>query len=280
MRPPGGGADPGAGHLRHLVQLRPVAVLHPGLARRHGGLPPVLPRHGHGDGLRHHLLLGRQDDDARSPHDRCAAVRDRLPVGPHPRPVRREDVEDEGQHGRPARDDRRARRRRPPVRARPRDDARPGPAVRRRPRSRTPATSPTSCGTPRATSSGHGRRRSPRTPSGGCPTPRTSAPPTTGSCPASRRRPPPWTRRWPTSPSARSPGCCTTRSGTSTATGAWSWPRSASRTSRCRPPIARRPGGRWSRRSTRTCACSIRSCRSSPRRCGTRSRTARRIRAC
>ena len=34
--------------------------------------------------------------------------------------------------------------------------------------------------------------------------------------------------------------------------------------------FARRPGGRSSRRSTRTCACSTRSCRSSPKRCGRR----------
>ena len=80
VRPPRGGAHPGARHLRHLVQLRAVAVLDPRLAGRHRRLPPLLPRHGDGDGLRHHLLLGRPDDDAGHPPDRRAAVRDGLPV--------------------------------------------------------------------------------------------------------------------------------------------------------------------------------------------------------
>ena len=35
LRAPAGGAAPGPGHLRHLVQLGPVAVLDPGLAGRH-----------------------------------------------------------------------------------------------------------------------------------------------------------------------------------------------------------------------------------------------------
>ena len=52
---------------------------------------PVLPGHGHGDRLRHHLLLGRPDDDAGHPAHREGAVHDGLPVRPHPRPVRRED---------------------------------------------------------------------------------------------------------------------------------------------------------------------------------------------
>ena len=65
--------------------------------------------------------------------------------------------------------------------------------------------------------------------------------------------------RWPTSTSARSRASCTRRSGASTATGAWSSPRSASRTRIGPRPSARRPGGRSSRPSTRTCGCCTRS---------------------
>ena len=68
----------------------------------------------------------------------------------------------------------------------------------------------------------------------------------------------PSTRRWPATPSARSRGSCTTRSGASSATGAWSSPRCAWPTSRCRRRSARRPGGRSSTRSMPTCGCCIR----------------------
>ena len=94
------------------------------------------------------MMLGIQ-------HDRRAAVRDRLPVGPHPRPVRPEDVEDEGQHGRPAR--RRSTSSAPTPsgsRSIHGDDPRAATSGSARPRSRTPATSPTSCGTRRASCSG------------------------------------------------------------------------------------------------------------------------------
>ena len=67
LRPPRGRADPGPRHLRHLVLVRPVAVLHARLAGRDRRPAPLLPGLGHGDGLRHHLLLGRPDDDARHP---------------------------------------------------------------------------------------------------------------------------------------------------------------------------------------------------------------------
>ena len=103
LRPAGGRAHAGPGHLRHLVQLRPVAVLDPRLARRHARLPAVLPDVGDGDRLRHHLLLGRPDDDAGPPPHRPRALPHRLPLGPHPRPRGPEDVEDEGQRRRPAR---------------------------------------------------------------------------------------------------------------------------------------------------------------------------------
>ena len=45
-------------------------------------LPPVLPGDGHGDRLRHHLLLGRPDDDAGPAPDRPGAVPHGLPVRP------------------------------------------------------------------------------------------------------------------------------------------------------------------------------------------------------
>ena len=56
-------AAPGRGRARHLVQLGPVAVRDPRLARRDarscGLLPDRLPDHG----ARHHLPLGRPDGD-------------------------------------------------------------------------------------------------------------------------------------------------------------------------------------------------------------------------
>ena len=48
----------------------------------------------------------------------------------------------------------------------------------------------------------------------------------------------------------------------------------------CPPPSARRRGGLWSTSSTRTCACSTRSCRSSPRRSGRGCRTPPATRRC
>ena len=134
VRPPGRRAPAGPGHLRHLVQLRAVAVLDPRLAGRHAGPRHLLPDLGHGDRLRHHLLLGRPDDDARARADRRGAVPHGLPVGPHPRPGRPEDVEDEGQRRRPARRHRRVRGRRAALRRHPRRDARQRPAVRDAPR--------------------------------------------------------------------------------------------------------------------------------------------------
>ena len=64
LRAAGVRAAAGPGHLRHLVQLGPLAVLDARLAGRHGGPGSLLPDIGHGDRLRHHLLLGRPDDDA------------------------------------------------------------------------------------------------------------------------------------------------------------------------------------------------------------------------
>ena len=79
-----------------------------------------------------------------------------------------------------------------------------------------------------------------------------------GCCRARRPRSRRWTPRWRTTRSARPRGSCTTRSGASSATGASSSPRCAWRTRRCPQRIARRRGGRWSSRWTRTCGCSTR----------------------
>ena len=193
VRTPCRGADPGSGHLRHLVQLRALAVVDPRLARRHTRSRDLLPDIGHGDGLRHHLLLGRPDDDARPRADREGTVPHGLSVRPHPRPVRPEDVEDEGQRRRSAR---RHRRRRAPMHF-----ASPSSTVRRRattngsarPSSSTPGTSRTSSGTRRATSSVPARRRSRTTPNDASRTSGTSVPPSAGCCPGRRRPPKPST---------------------------------------------------------------------------------------
>ena len=88
VRTPGRRADPGDRHLRHLVQLRPVAVLHARLAGRDARPGALLPDLGHGDRLRDPLLLGRADDDARSVPHRRRAVPHRLPARHRPRSVR------------------------------------------------------------------------------------------------------------------------------------------------------------------------------------------------
>ena len=134
-------AGPGHRHVRHLVLERPVALLHAGLAGRDARPGDVLPDHRHGDRVRHPLLLGRPHDDARRVAHRPGAVLGRLPLRPRARPVRPEDVEDEGQRHRPARDHGRDRCRRPALRARERRGAgrRPAPralAPRRRPQLR------------------------------------------------------------------------------------------------------------------------------------------------
>ena len=48
---------------RHLVLLRPLAHWHAGLARGDAGTPALLPHRCPDHRLRHHLLLGRPDDD-------------------------------------------------------------------------------------------------------------------------------------------------------------------------------------------------------------------------
>ena len=84
--------------------------------------------------------------------------------------------------------------------------------------------------------------------------------PSAGSGAGRPRRPRRSIGRSPISPWARRRASSSRRSGASCATGASRWPRSAWPTRPCRPRSARRPGGRSSRRSTRTSACSTRSC--------------------
>jgi valyl-tRNA synthetase len=110
----------------------PVGLLDAGLARGYGRasalLPDQLPRHR----LRHHLLLGRADDDAEPLLHERGAVPRRLHPCARPRREGAEDVEDQGQRHGPTRHDRRVWRRRaalhagPHGRAGPRHQARQG----------------------------------------------------------------------------------------------------------------------------------------------------------
>ena len=100
-----------------MVQFRAVAVLDHGLARQDRRPKGLLPHRAAQHGLRHPLLLGCADDDARHCDDRRGA----LPQGLHSRPRTRcrqaEDVQDQGQRDRPDRDDRALRHGRRSIRA-------------------------------------------------------------------------------------------------------------------------------------------------------------------
>ena len=66
-------AGPGPRRARHLVQLRTLALQHPGLAGGRGSAARLLPDLGPDHRLRHHLLLGRSDDhDGAQVHGRCS----------------------------------------------------------------------------------------------------------------------------------------------------------------------------------------------------------------
>jgi hypothetical protein len=126
------GLDPGHRRPRHLVLLRPVAVLHPRLARTDPGPQEVLPDRRPAHRPRHHLLLGRPDDDVRPVRDgRRGPLQDHRPDRSGPRRVRQEDVEVLRQRGRPARLDGRVRLRRRPLHPGPRRQPRYGRADRR-----------------------------------------------------------------------------------------------------------------------------------------------------
>ena len=149
----------GSRRARHLVLLRALAVLDPGLAGRHRGPAPLLPVLGDGDRLRHPLLLGRPDGHVRARVHGRAALPHRLPARHGARRRRREDEQDQGQRDR-------SHRRSPPSTA-PTPCA--SPSSRRAARgsicastsrrSRTPATSPTSSGTRPASRCGRSARR-------------------------------------------------------------------------------------------------------------------------
>ena len=87
---------------RHLVLLGAVAVLHAGLAGRDAGAQALLSDQRAGHRLRHHLLLGRaDDDDGTALHERSAVPRRLYPCA-GARRHRRQDVEVEGQRHRSA----------------------------------------------------------------------------------------------------------------------------------------------------------------------------------
>ncbi len=103
------------GRARHLVLLGPVAVLDSRLARRDAGTEALLSDRRSRHRLRHHLLLGRPDDDDGPAFPEADPVPRRLCPRPRPRREGREDVEVEGQRHRPDRPDRPLRRRRAPL---------------------------------------------------------------------------------------------------------------------------------------------------------------------
>ena len=105
------------GRARHLVLLGAVAVLDARLAGRDAGAQALLPDEHARHRLRHHLLLGRPHDDDGPPFHEGGALPRRLHPRPRPRREGRQDVEVEGQRHRPARPDRRVRRRRAPLHA-------------------------------------------------------------------------------------------------------------------------------------------------------------------
>ena len=118
-------SDHGRGRARHLVLIRAVAVRDARLAgadRRPQA--PLSQRRPHLR-LRHPVLLGRAHGDAGHRVHGRGAVEDALPPRPGPRRAGPEDVQVEGQYGRPARPDRQIWRRRAALHAG--GDGKPGP---------------------------------------------------------------------------------------------------------------------------------------------------------
>ncbi len=140
--------DPRRGRARHLVLLGAVAVLDARLAGRDAGAQALLPDRRAGHRLRHHLLLGRPDDDDGPALHEGGAVPRRLHPRPRPRREGRQDVEVEGQRHRSARADRRVRRRCAALHAGGHGGAGPRHQARHRSASRATATSRPSSGTP------------------------------------------------------------------------------------------------------------------------------------
>ena len=262
LRPARRRADPGPGHLRHLVQLGPVAVLDPRLARRHRRTsrryyPTSVMETGYDIiffWVARMMMLGLAADRRASRSTRSTSRGSS--ATPRARRCRRRRATSSTRSA--VIDE--IGRRRPALRADPRRGGRPGPALRADRSSRTRRNfanklwNATRFVARRATGDDRRGRGAPPARRR-----RTSAPPSAGSCRA-RARDDRGRRRGDGRLRLRRghPARCTTRSGTSSATGGSSWPRSGSPTSRCRPRPARRRGGRWSRRSTPTCVCSTR----------------------
>ncbi len=94
---------------RHVVLVRHLADRDDGVAGGDGGAGAVLSVERAGHGVRHHLLLGRADDDDADRADREGAVRGRLHPCPRARREGQEDVQVAGQRARSDRADRRVR---------------------------------------------------------------------------------------------------------------------------------------------------------------------------
>src|SRR3990172_7010365 len=113
----GGGAAPGRGRAGSLVLVGALAILDARVAEGHRRppdlLPDRLPRHR----LRHPLLLGGPDGDARDQVHGRRAVPRRLSPRPDPRPRGPEDVQGQGEHHRSSRPHGQVRDRRPPLHA-------------------------------------------------------------------------------------------------------------------------------------------------------------------
>ena len=90
---------PGRRRARHLVQLRPVAVVHARMAGVHAGLRALLSDQPAAHRLRHHFFLGRAHDDVRARVHRQSAVQGRVHHAAGARRRRQEDEQDEGQRG-------------------------------------------------------------------------------------------------------------------------------------------------------------------------------------
>ena len=221
---------------RHLVLLGAVAVRDARLAGADRRAARLLPDRRALDRARHPLPVGRADGDDGPRVHRRRALHRRLRALGHPGPRRAADEQVAGDGHRPARRDRRARRRRRPLRAAG-DVEHPGRALLLREGRARARRWPTSSSTPRATCSAtswprpsprRGRRRSR----------------TAGSSAACRRPRRSSTRTSPPSTSPRPRSASTTSSTASCATGTSSSTKAGSTTTtsrrRCSTSCARR----------------------------------------
>ena len=117
------------------------------------GSEAVLPHQRAGDGLRHPVLLGGAHDHDGAGVHRRHPLRHRVSARHDPRRAGRQDEQDQGQRHQPARGHGRVRHRRPALRPGHRLDARQRHEAVHDAGWRPAATSPTRCGTPRASSS-------------------------------------------------------------------------------------------------------------------------------